>query len=128
MWLTVDSRFRILEGFVRYFFEPYPKVVAAIFIVAYVFRLIVRSTLRIQSDLLGLALKFFEPVNAITVLQGIAFLGLVLLISIGFELLLITTPTALLKSAESALTTEMAMRSNRLPRSSRSLGLGSRVP
>jgi hypothetical protein len=77
---------------------------------------------------LGLALKFFEPVNAITVLQGIAFLGLVLLISIGFELLLITTPTALLKSAESALTTEMAMRSNRLPRSSRSLGLGSRVP
>jgi uncharacterized membrane protein len=128
MWLTVDSRLRILEGFVRYFFEPYPKVAVAIFIVAYVFRLIVRSTLRIQSDLLGLALKFFEPVNAITVLQGIAFLGLVLLISIGFELLLITTPTALLKSAESALTTEMAMRSNRLPRSSRSLGLGSRVP
>jgi len=76
-------KLKVLEVLIKYFFEPFPKAVATIFIVAFVLRLVMRLAPRIQSDFLGVALRLFEPVTALTVLEGVAFLALVLLISIG---------------------------------------------
>jgi hypothetical protein len=66
-------KLKILEVLIRYFFEPYPKAIAAIFIVAYVLRLITRLAPRIQSDFLGVALRLFEPVTALTSLRKLPF-------------------------------------------------------
>jgi hypothetical protein len=87
---TGGFKLGILEAFVRYFFEPYPKVIAAIFIVAYVLRLITRILLRYQTDYVGFAMRFFEPITAFTLFGAAAFLVLVRLISPGFTYWLLT--------------------------------------
>jgi len=74
----------ILEGLVRYLFESYLKVVAVIFIIARVFRLITRILLRYQTDYIGSALRFFEPITALTIFGAAAFLVLVYLLSPSF--------------------------------------------
>ena len=74
----------ILEGLVRYLFESCLKVVAVIFIIARVFRLITRILLRYQTDYIGSALRFFEPITALTIFGAAAFLVLVYLLSSSF--------------------------------------------
>ena len=84
-------KLKVLEALIKYFFEPFPKSVATIFIVAFVLRLVMRLAPRVKSNFLGVAFRLFEPVTAITVFQGIAFLVLLVLISIGLAYGLLQT-------------------------------------
>jgi hypothetical protein len=79
----------VLEVLVRRSFEPYSKVIAAIFIATYVMRLFMRVAPRIQHGAFGISPRFFEPVTGITPLGGVTFLVFMFMISGGFTLRLL---------------------------------------
>jgi len=82
-------KFRVLEALVKHFFDPVPKWIAALFILAYVltlaFRLMGFSSRLMSSPLQalssGLHLMFSQP-TAIVVVKAIAFAALLFFISV----------------------------------------------
>jgi curved DNA-binding protein CbpA/uncharacterized membrane protein YsdA (DUF1294 family) len=79
---SLASKIKVLEVLIRYFFEPYPKIVAALFIIAYFVRLAVKLVPRLETtDTAWLAQKLYGPITAFTVFGAIAFLVLMSLSS-----------------------------------------------
>jgi uncharacterized membrane protein YsdA (DUF1294 family) len=75
-------RIKVLETLIRYFFEPYPKIVAALFIIAYFINLAVKLIPKLtETDTTWLAQRFYEPVTTFTVFGAITFLVLTSLTS-----------------------------------------------
>jgi hypothetical protein len=73
---------KVLETLIKYFFEPYPKVVAAVFVIAYFVRLAVKLIPKLaETDTAWLGQKLFGSITAFTVFGAIAFLALMSLTS-----------------------------------------------
>jgi len=79
---SLASKIKVLEVLIRYFYEPYPKIVAALFIIAYFVSLAVKLVPRLETtDTAWLAQKLYGPITAFTVFGAIAFLVLMSLSS-----------------------------------------------